>query len=397
MFPRLERFLLGPKFACIEAEIRADVILYHVSVLQRKGSKAETVVMKKNISDTAALLKVIDRKIPCVLIVTGKGIINRKINGQIGMSDQALIRIVLPNANADELLISRYQITANTLLVSLARKDFVLNIADSLSDISLVSVLVGSSIALTLAEEEMQLMEWSCGNHVFRFQDCELQEAVYQIRSEHPQVQIGNKRFPGVNLVSFAGALQGLTHTAVIPGEVSGFAERRRNFIRMKRYGAAVKSSVLLMLLVLLINLFLFTHFRELKEKLESDPRIGSHAREEYDQLSDRVAANKQFLEASGWSAPTSHAWIADKLAAEMPGDIMLTRLNLAPANNFNREDTLAFSAERVFIAGTCNESSSLNAWLKVLQQLSWIAAAEITAYTNTGDQNKFELELQIQ
>lgn len=395
MFPRLERFLLGPKFACVEAEIRADGTLYHVSILQKKGSKAQTLVLKNNFTTAADVAAHIDKRIPAALIVTGRGIINRNVNAQRDAGDDSLIRLVLPNAAADDLVISRYEISDSILMVSVARKETVSRIADDLADVSIVSVLVGPSVALTLVDLIGAIeAEWNCGNHSFRFRDGKVNEAAYVMREAYETVSLGAETIPGLNTVSFAGALQGLTFTSAIPGEVSGFSERRKNFIRMKRYGAAVKTSVLVALLVLLINFFLFSHFRSLKSQLEADPRTNSASLLRFNELAERVEANKEFFEASGWSGTASYAWIADQLAAQLPPDIVLTRMNVAPAEKFNREDTLGFHPKLIAITGTCRESGSLNAWLKILQGTDWISAAEVTAYTDVGGQGKFELQL---
>lgn len=397
MFPRLERFLLGPKFACIEAEIRSDKLLFHVSVLQRKGNKAQTVVLKNNFADADDVAQHIDKRIPVALIITGRGVINRCVAANAETDDETLIRAVLPNAVADDLVISRYDTNENGLMVSVARKDTVQKIADSLEAVSVVSVLIGPSVALTLVDLVDAIeSEWSCGNHTFRFQNGKANEAAYIARKAYNTLALGTDTIPELNTVSFAGALQGLTFMSAIPGEVPVFRERRKNFVRMKRYGAAVKSSVLLALLLLLVNFFLFTHFRQLKSDLESDPRIHSESLERFNELSNRVQANKEFFEASGWAGTTSYAWIADQLAAQLPADIVLTRMNVAPAQNFNREDTLAFEPNRIQISGTCKQSTSVNNWLKILQQNEWVNSALVSAYTDAGGQGKFELQLEF-
>lgn len=397
MFPRLERFLLGPKFACVEAEIRTDKILFHVSILQKKGSKAQKVILKNNFTAPEDVAEHIDRRVPVALIVTGRGIINRMLNGQAGVSDESLIRQVLPNALAGDLLISKYEVSDNALMVSVARRETVKKVADSLEGISIVSVLVGPSVALTLVDLVGAIEpEWNCGNHSFRFQNGRVNEAAYVSRGAYANVSLGDETIPALNTVSFAGALQGLTFTSAIPGEVPEFNQRRAEFIRMKRYGAAVKTSVLVALLVLLVNFFVFAHLRELKSALEADPRTNTEALLHFNELTERVEANKEFFAASGWSGTTSYAWMADQLAAQMPDDIVLTRMNVAPAETFNREDTLGFHPKSIVINGTCRESASLNAWLKILQQAQWVSSAVITAYTDGGGQGKFELHLEF-
>jgi Tfp pilus assembly protein PilN len=219
---------------------------------------------------------------------------------------------------------------------------------------------------------------------------------VYSVRRAHRPLALGSETIPELNAVSFAGALQGLTFTSAVPGEVKDFTERRKNFVRMKRYGAAVTTSVLFVLLVLLFNFFLFTHFRQLKSDLEADPRIHSESLQRFNALSEQVEASREFFEASGWSGTTSYAWIADQLAAQLPTDVMLTRMNVAPAQNFNREDTLAFDPNRILINGTCRESASLNNWLKILQHSGWVSGASVTSYTDAGGLGKFELQVEF-
>ncbi len=396
MYPRLERFLLGPKFACIEAEIQAERVMYHLSVVRRKGEKAQSEILLKRKSAISDLVKTLDHRIPVALIVTGKGVINRKFTGNIGLSDEALIRSILPNANAADLLVSRFQDSDSSLIASIIRKETVGNITELLHEVSIVSVVIGPCVALTILDLLGAVQdELVCSNHILKFDSGFVSEVVYVERDESVEISVGKELIAEENLVSFAGALQGLSHTSSIPGEAAGFAERRRNFFRMKRYGAFVKLSTLTALLVLLINVFLFTHFRELKSEFESDPTINSETFLRYHELKTKITSNREFIDASGIANNTSYAWMADQIAKDMPHEIVLTRLSMSPNENFGRTDTLGFQPDRIFITGTCNESSSLNTWLKLLQKLSWISSAQITSYSDAGSSSgKFEIEL---
>jgi heme exporter protein D len=393
MLPRLERFLLGPKFACVEAEMRSEGITYHLAVLQRKGNKAAVAALERNIAAEAELAKLIDTRTPVALIVTGKGIINRRYSGNSDAADDAVIRNILPNSVAGELLLSRFASGEDGLMLSVARKESVNAIAARLKNLSVVSVLLGPCVTLTMLDLFGSIgSELICANHVFRFGEGAVHEVLHTSRGDHGYITLDGECIPEENVVSFAGALQGLTYTSAIPGEAAGFAERRKNFMRMKRYGAFVKSSVALTLLILLINFFLFMHLRNIKAELESDPRIHAESMQRFHDLNEKVTANREFFAASGLLGSASFPWLADQLAMNVPQDIVLSGVELAPSETFDREDTIGFRPDVILIRGSCAESSSLNSWLKLLQREEWVSSAVITGYSR----GTFQLELTV-
>jgi|GEM_PF-4481627 Tfp pilus assembly protein PilN len=405
MFPRLEKILLGSKFACIEAQFLEDGIIFHLSILQRNNNIAKSILIKKNITDIGNLRSLIDKKTPAVLIVSGKGVISRKVPLSSEAGEEVLVRAVLSSGITDDLLVSPYSMGEIETMISISRKDHVTRLLSELAEVSIVSVLLGAGCVLDHVDlfgnqtEELQF-----GNHTIKFLGGRVSEVLFTARDRSGQIVMGGETIPEESVLSFIGALQGLSYTGSIPGEVKEFSGQRKNFIRMKRYGVSAKVSILFLFLILLINFLVFTHLRNKKSELESDPALISGQASQYYALQEELLNSRKIFESNGMNRSASFSWVADQVAKNVPDDITLSQLSIAPADNFNREDTVGFVSDRISISGTCRESTSLDEWLSDLQQEEWVQSAIITNYNNvTNDKyrsgendgrGKFELEL---
>jgi hypothetical protein len=311
--------------------------------------------------------------------------------------DSAALQSVLPGVLPEEMLLSRYAVNDQQSFLSVIRKEAAQKVLDDF-DLSVVSILVGPCVALSSVDLFRRTEEdLLCGNHTFRFRNGMPLDVAYGTAGVRREYKIDRKTIPGENIVSFSAALQGLAHTSAIPGEVAEFTDRRRDFVRMKRYGAFIRLWVIAALLILSVNFFLFTHFRDLREQLMSHPSITAATALELDALENKVKANREFFAAAGYNGQMDFAWIADQLALQLPEDILLTKMNMVPAETFNRDDTLGFRLQGMQLTGTCAESTSLNEWMHVLEESSWVSSATITDYKDAGNaQGIFQLELII-
>ena len=404
MYPPLEKFLLGPKFACIEAEQQEKDTVFHLTVLQRKGERAKVVLQQSGISSIDTLAELLDKKTPVVLTLTGKGIISRNVQANADISDDLLIKSVLNNAPADDLAVSRFPINESNVLVAIARKELYRKLVKDLRGISIVSVMLGAGCIINNLDLFPHLRdEFTFGNHQMKFQNGQVNELKHFSRTDNEIVMVGGESMPGSNVVSFLGALEGLSNTGSVPGEVSGCGELRKEFIRMKRYGVSVKVSLLIALIVLLTNFFVFSHFRQLKSELESNVSADFGLMEKFNLLQNKLETEQGLFVNSGTGNSASYAWLADQIAKDVPEDIVLSQVNISPPDFFNREDTIGFESDKVVIAGNCRESTSLDEWLTLLQQSEWVESATITNYSSSnskdkagemGNRGKFELQL---
>ena len=67
------------KIAAVSIKIEGEDMLYHYQIFRLKKGEMYPVKTEKLVEDMRSLIKKISKKIPIVLHISGKGILNRKV------------------------------------------------------------------------------------------------------------------------------------------------------------------------------------------------------------------------------------------------------------------------------------------------------------------------------
>ena len=370
---------LGPsKVAGLHVRLNGENPQMDAAVVKKENTTIEKDATHSGLQDSKQLREVLDTSLPICLSVDGKGVLHKTINAsEAGPNPKIdkLIQLILPNAKASDFFHQIVKEDENEYIVSIIRKEALYQLNDDLNTRGFVVVQVSlGPFAARLLEQE-----------------------------EEEEEEVQKEENPAAGQVAYANAFQYfLPQTLKIAIKENEFTEYDDEFIQKRIFTAMGWAGLVVFLGVLLINYFTFSALDVRNQEL-------SHSVENYqDQLNylealeKRTQQREQFLQGAGWLSPDSKtSFYADRIAATVPREIRLSVLNIFPREkNKNRSEKRKwlYDGARIAISGNSNRSTSVNEWMKQLENLAWVKKVELVNYTQKAlrDRGEFEIHIMI-
>lgn len=345
----------------------------------------------------------------CLLNITlsGRGILHKKIEGVMPEKDTALIQQVLPNARPDDFYVQTRE-AYQGYYVSLIRK----NVLDSLfTQLNQLGYFIGSvqlggaglRVLPGLFENiDNRQNPLHIGSHQLSFSDEGiLDQYVYKKSENEERFQLGEEALTACYVLPYLMALQtflpeGFTETLDYAAARACKKEyKEKQYFKPLLYGSAG-----LVLLILMVNFILFSHYEQQQNELGSKSGYYSRMAGKLDSLKTTVRKKETFLKNAGWLAPSRLSFYADRIARSVPSSIQLTALNINPMDEaaMKEERRYVFSPGNIYIKGTCHNAIYVNRWMKKLNQFSWLSQVSLRDYSHDfrGDKGKFYIETSL-
>jgi Tfp pilus assembly protein PilN len=399
MHPKLQRIVTGSLFAGLEIQFLADGMILHLVVLKKKGQQLVVDKMVQDISDLDLLADHLSKNIPLAVAFTGKGILHRRVASDPAGDPKLLLSKVLPNASAKEFYLQIVPAAQDEQYISVFRKSAVDEMLVRLNQFSLVAcsfgpfAVINSLALLGDVKDKLQF-----GNHTLHLQDNLPEEVQFtESSSERISFTIGGQNIGAELLVAFSAAFQQL----LPPGQnaavqVESLNSAKEEFLQRKLFLTGGKFLLVIILLLLLGNYFSFSHYWSEKNNLDAKLQTDGGALAGLRELEKQVEVKRSFLEQAGLLRSSSPSYYADQLAAELPDEISLTRMNLAPRLKLSEEDSIAFKPGHIEIDGSCSQSVVLNTWLQSLKTKKWIKSAILQSYVQDKNMKQGEFEIAL-
>jgi Tfp pilus assembly protein PilN len=397
----LQRFFSWSRCAGIEAQFSGGEIIYHFILLKRNRNKVSVEKKITAVTDTKKICAELKKDIPVSLVITGRSVLGRKVECDVSISTSSLLGKVLPGSPLKDLYLQRFTINDESVFCAVARRDLVDPLLDRLKQqqISVVKCTLGVFPVGNLKEKSgKQADDFSFGKHRMRFSNDHLEEIQFvNEEAEMDDFAVGEENIESNLLPSFVAALELLKGTQVDAGleRLTEAKEELRQRFMLKRVAMTFLSIVLL---VLTFNYFAFSHYWSEKSRLEAELQSDGGAFTQLRSLESQLQERKKFIEATGLSGTSHQSWIADRIAAGLPQEIVLQELSLFPKVKVSNEDSIGFTNGLIEIAGNCSESIVLNKWIDQLKKETWIKELTVDSYTQdkSTDRGEFKIELSI-
>jgi hypothetical protein len=347
----------------LEIRLGADgVEAVHACRLQLSGDRLSVTDQHEGLKNIAHFGKHYKAG-PVALCLSGRGILVKKIQ-PVPAVDQHVIQQVLPNANIGEFYCQLENAAgegraADHAVLSLIRK----SVADPL--IAALSALGFQVVSLRLGHP--------------------------------PGEKAGSKIKPElVPAYSAAfGVLLAQEHPEVENQELN--ENKIQVFAKAKVMGiAAVFGCALLVLL--LLNFFLFTHYQAEAGKLTFRKTRSGQEVKKFQQMESGIARKTSLITSAGWTGGYPYAWLTGQLMTGRPAAVEITLFSINPL----KAQALVTSREEVYetgkirISGTCDKAATLNNWLFEIRAREWVKDCSIKAYELNKESGKGQFTIDI-
>ncbi|MDR1729765.1 MAG: hypothetical protein LBR52_03790 [Prevotellaceae bacterium] len=406
-------FNLTPKVYAIDVEINSDGTYRcnAVKLTRQKGSIHFAALEVSPVDGMTSNHPVnsqcgeISRKDPVCLILSGKGIIHRKITTGAQLPDADIIKQLIPNVNPDDFYIRKQEIDRQkeklTQIVSLARKSFIDKVIADLS--GSFDFIVDVSISPFALDDILPVMQnenslYYKNIHIL-LRENNIEDFTVQAENQTQTLEIGSQPVDALLLPALGIGFSFLINPTGSHAPIEAIQRRNKEFLYRQKTQLTGKISLIPVFIILIINFLVFDHFY--KKTQEEQPQVAKQEEliNKVKLLNETLAAKSKFLQQSGLLTKNKISFYADRIANTIPDGITLTDWQFNPPADPNKKETFTFKNGIIVISGISNQSAGFNEWIKELKSGEGIESASILGYDHDIKSNTalFTIELTVQ
>ncbi|MBK1442524.1 hypothetical protein JHJ32_21170 [Parapedobacter sp. ISTM3] len=364
----------------------------NLATVKRTGATVHFLRGSHGIMSFNAIKEEVSMAVPIVLTISGKGVVHRAIAGAQHAVGDGLLKQVLPNARPDDFYIQRAELEACTM-VSVVRRQVVDDIIAQLAAHGLVLLGLGlGPFAVQLFNDYLLYEgdEFIFGRHRLLLNKGAF--AGYELLPEEQasvgkRVNVAGEQLNEWVVPAFAAAFAAISEIEVAQLPMRAVQERAADF---RQQWAFRRSGVVLMaffLIVLLANAFLFAHYNDMVAGFAGSDALA--LQKEIDVLRQQAAERETLLEGL-WHTDSPRwgmAYMADRIAAELPSGILLNEMAMYPRDEglSRKHRRPVHTPSAIRIKGTCTDMPALNGWVMDVRGLSFCETAKIEEYRFDG------------
>jgi Tfp pilus assembly protein PilN len=381
-------------------------------IIQPNGDKTYTYVLismkrkqveieKYGIADQLSETSFMDfpSTIPICLSIDGKGVLIKKI-----VVDPAttFLNQVIPNANENDFFYESFDGDANTVFVSVARKNFVLDIVRLFTDqkravIDLTLGPLKASKIVTLFDHPPQALV--IPSYQIQYDDITSTIKNYtKLEAEgwsgELTYRIGSTELPCAFVLPYYHALTYYLHDRT-DTHFTEISLLKDEFISKRMFITLGIFSLALLFIISVTNMAFYVRFSENKQLLENKISGNEELLANLKKLKVELAWKEKFLSQAGILRNSRLSYYADQIAACVPGEISLEKMELHPIiSKVQKQKEVELQPDQILIEGFTKDSSELNDWAHILKKLSWVKDVTVTNYLkdNNGTIGSFSV-----
>ncbi len=307
-------------------------------ILKKNKQKLSTEKKQEGISNFEDVVKLIDPKYPVILILNGKGIINKKINISENDTTATLLNKVLPNANPNEFIIQKTPINITEAFVSVIRATILNDIVDQLIKnkvTSFTGCLLGPFVIADLLPlisiNAINNDELTIGNFQLKIREQRIIDLKTTEASNVQKLLVGEENVSQKLIIAFAGALSYFTGNTNGISNAETLDHLKEEFSQKQKFEFRGWALMITTFLILIINYFVFNYYWSKSNDMNAQLISVESALTNYETLKVEFKQKKDFLEQNGLLENSRTSYYIDHLAQNLPLSIQWTDVNINP------------------------------------------------------------------
>lgn len=388
----------GDRFMAVHVHI-SDAGAYTITALTVTRKKEEIEITAQIGPDPSlhVLKDVSAMDIPTTVILTGKGIISKRIPRNVGSEEVQISEQLAAYGNTNV----SHTVTENDnwLYVHVIRTDLLNTWLSRLEEAVIypLHLCLGASSIWEVLPYLSDTTEVSTGHYRYVFDDHGL-DSIQDSDAPSGQYILGGDKVSGSILLPYAGIISLFKEAAQTPTSVQGALESQW---KEAYYQRATKQAGLIgiaaIFLILLVNTGLFMHLYGKRTDLEAELFTYQGKLSEVALLQQELKRKNEMVQASGTHTHGRFAYHADQVASVLTPDIHLTRLTVNPIQPLEaRSDRVTVKTDVLEVEGNCRESSELDRWVTRLDTLDVVQGVHIQGFGKKrgSEDNVFTLNI---
>jgi hypothetical protein len=363
---------------------------YNVLTVKKKANKIDVVTMV-TFDTFMEFSKSIDTKLPILLVVDGKGVLNKEIN----FNNEADINW---QKNIDFSSIYHTSLKGSTSnFISFCRKNIVEDTITKFKNkgFQVVDVYTGSFLSALLFTSIKS--ETIISNDLFLEFD---NEKLVRFSKQTEVTKKGHYSIGKESISSSFLPLYGaLIHFFIQTKEVSKTKNETLNIeeiIYKKALNVFGITMLVGFLTTLLASYLLIQHYASKNAELNLQNVYSNQSYQLILDLEKQKEKKQDILKESGGLSSKFLSYYGYEIIKGIPEDIILTEINITPLNKETKANQkMTFEAKAIIVRGATFKESSFNSWMEGLKKMNWLQYFEIISLKK-DKKNKSQFEVKI-
>lgn len=362
---------------------------YRVLTIARKGNTMAVTGMTE-FSQLEDLIKNTDQRIPVIIAIDGKGILNKQVdfnsetdlNWYKSIDFSTICHSSLQNGTVTFMSFCRKNI-ADTLLERFMRSGF--QVADVYVGAFLSALLQPAIGTDSILSDHLSLEFDATGLIGFT-------------RKETPQAvsyTIGKDNVTSRFLPLYGVALHFFAPQKTVSKTTSEKLNGEEILYRkvFNTFGIAMLAGFLI---ALLTSYLLIQYYGSKNAELNLQQVYAGESYQKIVELEQQKQQKQQILSDSGFLSSKFLTYFAYEILQTIPADIVLTQLNITPADKESKPGKkIGFESKTIVVKGETYNESAFNDWLTALKKTGWVRDFEIMKLEK-DKKNKSQFEIKI-
>lgn len=369
---------------------KEDEESYNVLTVKKKGNKID-IVSTASFDTFEKVAQNIDLKIPVLLAVDGKGILNKEIDFNTE-SDVNWYK------NIDfESIYHTSIIGASSNFMSFCRKNIVNEITDKFlkKGFQVADIYIGSFLA-ALLYDAVKKESLTSNDLLLEFDNKKLVQFTRQAEPVQKQEYTIGKEVISNQFLPLYGII---VHFFIQQKEVSKTTDESlstEEIIYKKAFHILGITMLVGFLSSLLLSYLLIQYYGSKNAELNLQNVYSSQSYQLILDLEKQKENKQQLLNESGFLSSKFLSFYSYEIIRGIPGDISLTNLNIIPVSKeVKATQKISFEAKSIVIKGETFNETSFNNWMEKLKKMSWLKNFEIISFKK-DKKNKSQFEIKI-
>lgn len=389
MLAALSKFIKINDLNIIGIIKKEDYEIYHLLTVKKKVNKI-TVVKMASFETLEILEKTINKKIPSLIVINGKGVLNKEINFE----------------NEDDINWQK-NIDHNTIyftdikglksnFISFCRKNIVEEIVAKLKNrgIETIDIYIGSFLA-SLLNGALNSNSLLSNDLILEFENEKLIGFSKQIEQKEFSYKVGDESISSTFLPLYGVAISFFVQPREISKTVNT-ALNNEELIYRKAFTILGITILTTFFVLLLISYFLIQYYGTKNSELNLQTVYSNQSYQQLLDLETKKEKKIAILKESGVFSSKFMAFYGYEIIKSIPSNISLNELNIIPLKEDYKENKKVFFESAIIeVKGETFHESSFNTWLDNLKKMDWLERFEIISLKK-DKKNKSLFEIKI-
>jgi hypothetical protein len=390
MLATLSKFIKLNDINVVGVIKKEDYEIYNLLTIKKKANKI-SIVSKQSFESFEELSKIADKKTPLLIVIEGKGVLNKEIN----LENEADVSW---QKNIDYNAIYYTDLKGlKSNFISFCRKNIVEEVITKFqkNGFQIVDVYIGSFLAALL--NNVLKKESLFSNELrLEFENDKLLSFTKQTETAKTEdYKIGEESVSNIFLPLYGAII----HFFVKPREVSKTINptlSSEELIYKKSFEFLGAAILIGFLVSLLASYFMIQYYGTKNSELNLQTVYSNQSYQLILDLEAQKEKKLNILKESGVLSSKFLSYYGYELIKTVPANISLNELNIIPLKEEYKESKKAFFESKIIIIkGETFQESSFNNWLEGLKKMDWLQNFEIISLKK-DKKNKSIFEIKI-